>query len=142
MRRVIVILAATAAGLGLLLSFKTTALRSPASAPQGATASATTEPRRSSGPATRSVTGPVVDTRWGPVQVQVTMADDRLGDVRAVQLPSHLALSQQISTYVAPILRKETLDAQSAQIDVVSGATYTTEGYRQSLQAVLDAANG
>jgi uncharacterized protein with FMN-binding domain len=72
----------------------------------------------------------------------VTKAGNRLGGVRAVQLPSHLALSQQISTYVAPILGKEALNAQGAQIDVVSGATYTTAGYRQSLQAALDAANG
>jgi uncharacterized protein with FMN-binding domain len=142
MRRTLVILATTGAGLGLLLSFKTTALHSPTAVPRLANAPSATEPRRTPNASTRSVTGPLVDTRWGPVEVRVTFNGSRISDVQALQLPSDAALSQQISTYVAPILRKETLTAQSPQIDVVSGATYTSDGYRQSLQAVLDGTGG
>ncbi|MBV9039559.1 MAG: FMN-binding protein [Acidimicrobiia bacterium] len=59
-------------------------------------------------------------------------------DVQALQLPSDYARSQQISDYAGPKLRQEALDAQSANIDTVSGATYTSDGYRQSLQSALD----
>jgi uncharacterized protein with FMN-binding domain len=87
------------------------------------------------------ITGPVIDTRYGPVQLEATISAGRIVDVQALQLPTDRALSARISQYVEPILRKEALQVQSPQIDVVSGATYTSEGYAESLQAILDQAN-
>ena len=87
----------------------------------------------------KTVDGPVVDTRYGPVQVEVVMGSGKIKDVVALQLPSGRR-SGQISNYSAPILRQETLQAQSASINTVSGATYTSDAYTQSLQAALDQA--
>jgi uncharacterized protein with FMN-binding domain len=75
------------------------------------------------------------------VQVRVTLQSGRIVDVAATQLPSDLERSVEIGNYAAPILRDEALQAQSAKIDVVSGATYTSQGYIQSLQAALDSAH-
>jgi uncharacterized protein with FMN-binding domain len=90
--------------------------------------------------ADRVVTGPAFDVRYGLVQVQVTLRAGRIVDVSAVQLPSDRSRSRAISNYAAPILRREALAAQGAQIDSVSGASYTSDGYAQSLQAALDQA--
>jgi uncharacterized protein with FMN-binding domain len=139
MRRAIFAITATIAGLVALLSFKTTALNGPPALPPTASIPTATEPRRP-GTATGAVTGPVVNTKWGPVQVRVRLAAGRISDVQALQLPHRAVLSQQISAYASPRLRQEALGAQSARIDVVSDATYTSQGYRQSLQAALDAA--
>jgi uncharacterized protein with FMN-binding domain len=84
--------------------------------------------------------GPVVTHRWGPVQVQITMVDDRIVDVTDLQRPSHPGEGVRINAHALPILRSEVLDAQSADIDTVSGATLTSEAYRESLQAALDEA--
>ncbi len=92
-----------------------------------------------SGP-TRTITGPVVTTRYGDVQLQVTLTKGRISDITPLQLPSDLQRSAYISSVAGPILRDEALQAQSAQIDLLSGATYTSEAYAQSLQAVLDRA--
>jgi uncharacterized protein with FMN-binding domain len=89
--------------------------------------------------AAKTVDGPVVDTQYGPVQVEVVMGSGKIKDVVALQLPSGRR-SGQISNYSAPILRQEALQAQSASIDTVSGATYTSDAYTQSLQAALDQA--
>jgi uncharacterized protein with FMN-binding domain len=70
--------------------------------------------------------------------VEVTIQGRRLTDAQAIQLPSDRRFSRQISDYVGPILRQEALKAQSANIDIVSGATFTSEAYAQSLQAALD----
>ncbi|HEY8306342.1 MAG TPA: FMN-binding protein [Lapillicoccus sp.] len=73
--------------------------------------------------------------------MQVALSGPKITDVVAVQLTNSNRTSVQISASAAPILRQEALQAQSAQIDTVSGATYTSEGYQQSLQAALDAAH-
>ncbi len=86
-----------------------------------------------------TVDGPVVDTQFGPVQVRIDVAAGRVADVVALQLPTGRH-SGQISSYAGPVLRKEALQAQSAKIDTVSGATYTSDAYAQSLQAALDKA--
>ena len=65
-----------------------------------------------------------------------------MSDVQALQLPVDHPRSAQISSYVQPILRQEVLQAQSAQIDLISGATYTSYAYTQSVQAILDQVNG
>ena len=87
-----------------------------------------------------TLTGSVVQTRFGPVQVQVTIACWKISAVTALQLPSDRQRSAEISGIVEPMLRSEALTAQSAQIDLISGATYTSDAYAQSLQSALDQA--
>lgn len=87
------------------------------------------------------VAGPVVDTQYGPVQVQVTVRGGRIVDAHTLQHPSGDGQTDRINGYAVPQLNQETMAAQNANIDTVSGATYTSGGYRQSLQAALDAAH-
>jgi uncharacterized protein with FMN-binding domain len=87
-------------------------------------------------------TGARVTVKYGDVQVQITVTSGRLTDVTPLQLPSADAHSVQINQRAAPVLRQEALTAQSAVIQAVSGATYTSKGYLTSLQAALDAAKG
>ncbi|WP_406370401.1 FMN-binding protein [Streptomyces sp. NBC_00647] len=89
---------------------------------------------------TRTVTGDTVQTRWGPVQVRITLKNGRITEVTAVAYPSENPRDQEINSYAIPQLRREALAAQSAEIDSVSGATYTSDGYKQSLQSALDSA--
>lgn len=89
------------------------------------------------GPTT--VLGRPEDANYGTVQVRLTLSGGRITDVQAVQLPSG-GRSSAISAYAAPRLRTEVLDAQSAHIDTVSGASYTSDGYARSVQSALDAA--
>lgn len=72
------------------------------------------------------------------MQVRLTFQGHRIVDAIALQTPNHAAKSRQINARAAPILRQEVLDAQSAQIDTVSGATATSEAYAQCVQAILD----
>lgn len=92
------------------------------------------------GPADGTYTGSVVNTRFGTVQVSVTLAGGSITDVTALKLTDEDGRSVQISNRAAPILREEVLAAQSADVSTVSGATYTTEGYLTSLQSALDQA--
>ena len=85
-------------------------------------------------------TGSTIQIPFGNVQVQVVVKGGRITDVQPLQMPTAHARSQMISQYVAPMLRQEVLQAQNAQINLVSGATYTSEAYAQSLQAALDQA--
>ncbi|MFI8214371.1 FMN-binding protein [Streptomyces sp. NPDC085932] len=80
------------------------------------------------------VRGSTVGTEKGPVQVEVTFAGDRIASVRMLRQPDHPQ-----TTAAVPKLIEETLRAQSAEIDTVSGATVTSDGYKESLQAALDA---
>jgi uncharacterized protein with FMN-binding domain len=88
-----------------------------------------------------TVTGPQIVLAHGIVQVRVTITDGRITDVTALQLPHDNPDSWSTSTHAAPILRSEVLAMQSANVNVVSGATYTSRGYARSLQAAIDAAN-
>ena len=85
-----------------------------------------------------TVTGGIAQTQWGPVQVQLTLKGSTITDVTMLQYPSGNPQDDQINSYALPILIQDTLDAQSAQIDMVSGATVTSVGYVQSLQSALD----
>lgn len=85
-------------------------------------------------------TGDATQTRYGPVQVRITVAGGKITDVTALQLTDHDGRSVQISQQAAPILRQEALAAQSASIQAVSGATFTSEGYTTSLQSAIDRA--
>jgi uncharacterized protein with FMN-binding domain len=107
---------------------------------------ATPTPGATSAPNTPStkdtvVNGTVADTRWGPVQVRVRISGGRITDVSTLRLPSGNRTDRDINNYAVPLLRQEVLTAQSANIDTVSGATVTSNGYRESLQAALDAAH-
>jgi uncharacterized protein with FMN-binding domain len=85
-------------------------------------------------------TGDDVNTRFGSVQVQVTVSGGQLTDVTALQLTDDDRKSVQISNRAEPILQSEVLAAQSANVSNVSGATYTSDAYLQSLQSALDQA--
>lgn len=87
----------------------------------------------------RTATGPQVVLAHGIVQVQVTVTAGRIIDVAIVQLPHDNPDSWNYSTAAVATLRSEALKAQSANINIVSGATYTSRGYARSLQAALDA---
>jgi uncharacterized protein with FMN-binding domain len=94
-------------------------------------------------PTSRSITvnGSITDTMYGPVQVQVTVRGNRIVKAHAIDYPQGGGRDQEINSQAVPQLDQETLQAQSAQIDTVSGATYTSDGYRRSLQSALDAAH-
>ena len=158
MRRVTLWLISTIAVLVLLISYRTSRDSSPVSAAHGAQAPGvvggqtpgTTPTASGSGPAasttpkavaTTTVNGTVAPTQWGPVQVQVTLSGTRITDVAAIVYPSGNGHDASINAYALPLLRQQVLSAQSAQIDGVSGATVTSDGYRTSLQAALDAAH-
>jgi uncharacterized protein with FMN-binding domain len=157
MRRAVIVLGTTAAGLAALLSFKTHSLAAPAaSAPAGTApsagasspagsadgqaASATHGASAPASAAARTVTGTVASTQHGPMQVQLTVAGTKITKVTLLQRTDDGAESDQIDAYAIPKLTSETLAAQSAHIDVVSGASYTSSGYIQSLQSALDKA--
>ena len=170
MRKVITALIATAAGLAALLSFRshtpastlgtgaltgagnTVGQASPSSgaapgttAAPSATGSAGTSTSGATGQGAAhgkdgSYTGTAADTQFGPVQVSITVSGGKLTDVTVLQVPDNGRYEQQIVTEALPILRSEALSNQNANIDVVSGATYTSQGYSQSLQSALDQA--
>ena len=90
--------------------------------------------------ATQVFDGPVIQTEWGPVQVEITVSGGTITDVVALQVPNHANRSRQINNYVTPIYREAALQAQSSSFYGVSGATVTWWGYVNSLQAAIDAA--
>ena len=152
MRKIVLALAGTVSGLVMLLSYHTSlagggAVASPA--PIGASGTGTssgTVGSNSSGGTTSTggastVTGDTAQTRWGPVQVQITVDAGQITDVAEVQYPNGNGRDQEINSYALPVLAQEALAAQSANIDHVSGATVTSDGYVQSLQSAIDQAN-
>ena len=90
---------------------------------------------------TKTVTGSVAPTQWGPVQVQLSISNGTITKVTVLQYPNGNSRDVELANSSLPILIKETIQSQSAQIDMVSGATYTSTGYIQSLQSALDQAN-
>ena len=94
----------------------------------------------SSSTATKTITGGVASTQWGPVQVRLTVKSGKITDVTVLQQPSGNPLDGEINSYALPILTRETIKGQTANIDMVSGATVTSTGYVQSLQSALDQA--
>src|SRR4051794_4503376 len=149
MRRITLWLLSTIAAVVLLFSYRTsTGAAAPgttvAQAPIGGAA-----PAPSSGsPAdsgiagnTKTYSGSIARTRWGPVQVSITVTGGRITDVAVPIYPNGNGRDQEINGYALPQLLQETLSAQDANIDGVSGATITSDGYKESLQAALDAAH-
>jgi uncharacterized protein with FMN-binding domain len=152
--RAAVAIVTTAIAVVLLFSFKTPAQarpRTPAADVSQATATPSPSPSDSSAPTpTPSAssgfkdgvyTGQDVVTQFGDVQVKVTVSGGRITDVQPLQMPFDRQRSAEISQFAAPQLHDEVLQAQSAQIDVLSGATYTSDAYAQSVQAALDQAH-
>ena len=86
-------------------------------------------------------TGETVDVGYGPVQIEVTISGGQIIDVSFVQMPSDLEFSRQETAMAEPPLKQETIKAQSAHIDVVTGATQTSQGFIQSLQDALSKAS-
>lgn len=97
-------------------------------------------PSSSSGLADGTWTGQAANTRYGPVQVRITVSGGTITDVQVPQYPSESGRDQQINSRALPILVQQTVTTQSAQVDMVSGATYTSTGYGTSLQSALDQA--
>ena len=162
MRRVILAIVATAAGLVLLLSFKThsstglVSTQSPVivtpttgSASSGSSRSgsgssgSSSAPSSSSGSASSStaaktVAGDEVQTIYGPIQVSITVKGGKITAVNVPVYPNGTMRDMQINSFALPQLAQETMAANSASIDGVSGATYTSQGYISSLQSALD----
>jgi uncharacterized protein with FMN-binding domain len=135
-KRPIVATLLTVAALVLFLSFKTPYVAGLAANGGGGANGGGAAVSTVKGTFSGQVTGSAVDIGYGTVQVQVTIQNGTITDIQPIQLPSG-GHSGQVSSYAAPQLRSEALQAQSAQIDTISGATYTSEGYIQSLQSAL-----
>ena len=95
----------------------------------------------SSSSASTTYTGDSVQTRWGPVQVRITVVNGKITASEAVVYPSGNHEDEQINSFALPVLNQEAVAAQSASIDMVSGATVTSEGYLSSLQSAIDQAH-
>jgi uncharacterized protein with FMN-binding domain len=137
MRRSPIVFAATVVGTAGVMAFHphTPAVQSATATTTTTTATATPATTASGA---RTATGDAVDTQYGPAQVRVTVKGGKITDIQAVQLQSHDPRSQQISSSAEPILKQEALAKQSAAIDAVSGASFTSASYTQSLQSALD----
>ncbi|MFI7017978.1 FMN-binding protein [Streptomyces sp. NPDC050164] len=137
-RRAVLAGAATVSGIVLLLSLK------PASDPGSAQAAGGQLPPAAAGQAPQggvngAVTGDAAQTQYGAVQVRLTMSGGKITQAEAVQAPKG-GRSDQITASSVPRLNQAAVAAQSADIDAVSGATYTSAGYKKSLQSALDRA--
>jgi uncharacterized protein with FMN-binding domain len=164
MRRAAPAIVVTLLGLGALATFKSSpglAARPAASAPARTTTttpatappaggdgpaptepptSPTTSPTKSGNATPKNYDGDPFDNRFGTVQVRVTVQGNQITAVDPLQMPFDHARSLYISQQAEPYLRQEALQAQSASIQIVSGATYTSDSYAQSLQSALDKA--
>jgi uncharacterized protein with FMN-binding domain len=164
MRRNVTAAGSTVAGLVLLFNYHTSTSRTlavagvplagsgatgttstPGVTPVSPTTTTATAPSTapSTAPAAvkKTVTGTVAQTQWGPVQVQITVQGKKILSATVLQIPSGNPRDQEINSYAVPILNQEASAASSAQIDTVSGATVTSDGYIQSLQAAIDTAH-
>jgi uncharacterized protein with FMN-binding domain len=159
-KRALGALLTTVFALAMLFSFKPAANLALSGTTSGGTVAVGTAPATSAAPTTAeasptapatagtqsttasykdgTATGSVITTRYGDVQMEVTISGGVIVDVTALQLPDRDGRSRSIASQAEPILREEALTAQSANIDLLSGATYTSDAYAQSLQSALD----
>lgn len=165
MKKIVYAVLATISGLVLLFSYRTSHLdttepldsasstTSPAtssagdgaasaSPDAGAASPGAASDSSSAGFADGTYTGAPTNTRFGAVQVQITVAGGMITAVEVPEYPSSNPRDRQINERALPLLISETTAAQSADIDMVSGATYTSEGYLESLQSAIDLARG
>jgi uncharacterized protein with FMN-binding domain len=82
-------------------------------------------------------TGPVTDAYYGPIQIQAVVQDGRLSGIRVLRYPSDRRTSVAINRQALPMLRDEVVSAQSAKVDIISGATLTSEAFVRSLEKAL-----
>jgi uncharacterized protein with FMN-binding domain len=169
MKKIVVAIMGTISGLVLLFSYHTstesvaatttedtgsgatqvdpeTTAAPSATATAGSTASASSTPTASASTTTAAggdgtYTGDAVETRWGTVQVEITVENGKITSSDAVQFPSENGKDKQINAYAVPILNAAVVEARGASIDSVSGATVTSDGYVESLQSAIDAAH-
>jgi FMN-binding domain len=157
-KRLILAVAGTIAGLIALLSFRThpgpAAVGSLPAATLGPGSSLATPSARTgaapgigpspapAGPDPVTTLGQTVHTQFDTIQVRIVTVGGQIRSVAFAKLAGDEALSDLINAHAAPLLLQRTLSAQGADIDTVSGATYTSDGYRQSLQSALDQAAG
>ncbi len=164
MRRAFPALIVTLIGLAALATFKSApgVAKSSSALPAKRSGAVATAPPRSttttappgplgSSPATgttpstraasaRTIDGDPFDNQYGTVQVRVTLQGKQITGITALQMPSDRQRSAEISQQAEPLLQQEALQAQSAQIDIIGGASYTSQSYAQSLQSALDKA--
>ncbi|HOQ54664.1 MAG TPA: FMN-binding protein [Micropruina sp.] len=161
MRKIVVAAMSTISGLILLFSYHTSTNSTAATTtgtdagseptagggttPNAGTATTPSVPSASaspsSGTSSGTFTGDAVDTRWGTVQVRITVKDGTITAADAIEYPTANPKDQQINAYAIPQLNAEAVDAQSTNIDAVSGATVTSDGYIESLQSAIDQAH-
>jgi uncharacterized protein with FMN-binding domain len=146
-RRAPIVIVTTVAGASAVLSFHahqpTIATTATAASPSTTTTTPSTAPGSSGSSGSSSgssgtATGDAVSTRYGDAQVKVTVKDGKIVTVQALQLQGNDPRSVAISTSAEPVLQQEVLQAQSADVDAVSGATFTSASYEQSVQSALD----
>ena len=143
MRRITLWALSTLTTLVLLFSYHTstagsgtalgaaTSVQAPAAAGSGSGTSASS----------KTYDGDTVQTRWGPVQVRITVQDGKITASEAIVYPDGNHEDQEINSFALPVLGQEAVQQQSADIDMVSGATVTSQGYLSSLQSAIDQAN-
>jgi uncharacterized protein with FMN-binding domain len=159
MKKIVLAVMTTISGLVMLFSYHTSTQTVAATTPEetdtgntqsdagtttaapSATPTASASSSASGSAADGTYTGDAVETRWGTVQVEITVENGKITSADAVQFPSENPKDQQINAYAVPALNAEVVQAQSASIDAVSGATVTSGGYIESLQSAIDAAH-
>lgn len=151
MTRAPIVIAATVTGMAATLTFDahrpaSTASTAAVSAPSTGTGSRSSgssssgSSSKTSSGTTKTVTSDAVSTQYGPVQLKVTVSGGKITKVEALELPSNDPKSVQIGSYAEPLLQQSALSKQDGTVDVVSGATYTSDGYQTALQSALDRA--
>jgi uncharacterized protein with FMN-binding domain len=119
----------------------------PNGAPNGASSAQTSNNPASaktnhSGLKDGTYTGPEIDIRWGYVKVQTTIQNGQIANVQFLEYPTERRTSARINSYAVPILQQEAVQAQSANVNIITGATLTSEGFQMSLQSALSKAGG
>jgi uncharacterized protein with FMN-binding domain len=159
MKRAPIVIGSTVFGTAAVLSFHAHTATVPVATASSSTKTTTTTAPTTTTPSSsgsgsgagsggsKTALGDAMQTRYGPAQVRVTVSDGKVTKIEAVQLQNGDPKSQAISSYSEPVLQQSVLSKQTAAVDTVSGATYTSLSYEGSLQSALDklgfkAANG
>ena len=140
MKRIVLWLLGTVSAVVLMFGYHTSTSGPEAAVAPVSRGGGTDEASTPTTSGSTTVTGEVAQTQWGPVQVQLTLDSGKITAVNVVQYPNGNHRDVEINDYALPILIDETVKAQNAQIDMVSGATVTSDGYIRSLQSALDQA--
>ena len=160
MRRITIWLLSTISALVLLFSYHTSTSAAGGGAPvvaqaqvaagssssgssdgPGTTSSGSGTTSNGSASASKTYDGDTAQTRWGPVQVRITVQGGKITASQAVVYPNGNGRDHEINSYALPVLNQEVVQAQGANIDMVSGATVTSDGYLSSLQSPIDKAH-